>query len=302
MVEVEPNHHRNIPYGCLCHEAADLIEKLQAKLKDATLECEIKGSCLGRVNHYAVKDGYNGELSDYVAVLFSERDDLKAWMGGAMQVFDELDLEAVGQELGVPIGCSVAQSLLPEIRRLKADKAGMESERDTYKRAVENARKERDDARDELDEWHDAAKHVDSDHPDEVHCGCVPVLRKQLKDARAESARLQAQLTESRQKVTCLNAKLNRQQTRELEVLRAGNRHLAEAQNAANRSQQRMVRLLNAITEAVREMEKCPDDSTQAIWNESLESWETGLRMNHLLELEPNAPTVPTAGLTTTDS
>lgn len=53
-------------------------------------------------------------------------------------------------------------------------------------------------------------------------------------------------------------------------------------------SAQRMVRLLNAITEAVREMEKCPDDSTQDIWNESLESWETGLRMNHLLEVEPN--------------
>lgn len=53
-------------------------------------------------------------------------------------------------------------------------------------------------------------------------------------------------------------------------------------------SVQRMVRLLNAITEAVREMERCPDDSTQDIWNESLESWETGLRMNHLLEVEPN--------------
>jgi hypothetical protein len=42
----------------------------------------------------------------------------------------------------------------------------------------------------ELEEWHDAAKHVDSDHPGEVHCGCVPVLRKQLTDARGEVARL----------------------------------------------------------------------------------------------------------------
>lgn len=47
-----------------------------------------------------------------------------------------------------------------------------------------------------------------------------------------------------------------------------------------------MVGLLNAITEAVREMERCPDDSTQDIWNESLESWRTGLRMNHRLEIE----------------
>jgi hypothetical protein len=43
---------------------------------------------------------------------------------------------------------------------------------------------ERDEAREALAEWHDSALHVDSDHPDEVHCGCVAVLRKQLADAR----------------------------------------------------------------------------------------------------------------------
>lgn len=52
---------------------------------------------------------------------------------------------------------------------------------------------------------------------------------------------------------------------------------------------QRLVRLCNAITEALREMEKCPDDSVQDIWNESLESWETGLRMDHNHNVEPNA-------------
>ena len=44
--------------------------------------------------------------------------------------------------------------------------------------------------------------------------------------------------------------------------------------------------ILNAITDAVREMEKSPDDSTQDIWNEALESWKTGYRMNHRLEIE----------------
>jgi len=43
--------------------------------------------------------------------------------------------------------------------------------------------------------------------------------------------------------------------------------------------------LLNAITEAVREVDKCPEDSIQDIWNESLKSWKTGLRMNHRLEV-----------------
>ena len=37
----------------------------------------------------------------------------------------------------------------------------------------------------ELDDWHNAAKHVDADHPDEVHCGCVPILRKKNTDLQS---------------------------------------------------------------------------------------------------------------------
>jgi hypothetical protein len=33
-----------------------------------------------------------------------------------------------------------------------------------------------------VDDWENAAKHVESDHPDEVHCGCVPVLRKRVRE------------------------------------------------------------------------------------------------------------------------
>jgi len=47
------------------------------------------------------------------------------------------------------------------------------------------------------------------------------------------------------------------------------------------------VKLFNAITAALREMEKYPEDSAQDIWNEYLEQWDTGLRLNHALELEP---------------
>ena len=57
----------------------------------------------------------------------------------------------------------------------------------------------------------------------------------------------------------------------------------------------RLVRLCNAITEAIREMEKCPDDSVQDIWNESLESWETGLRIDHNHNVEPNVSDQATA-------
>lgn len=42
----------------------------------------------------------------------------------------------------------------------------------------------------ELEDWRNAAKGAENPHPDEVHCTCVPLLHKLLKDARAEIARL----------------------------------------------------------------------------------------------------------------
>lgn len=46
------------------------------------------------------------------------------------------------------------------------------------------------------------------------------------------------------------------------------------------------VKLINAITDALRDMEKHPYDCVEDIWNEALESWETGLRMNQHFEIE----------------
>ncbi len=45
-------------------------------------------------------------------------------------------------------------------------------------------KQERDEAREALSDWENAELHVEADHPDEKHCGCVPVLRKLLTDAR----------------------------------------------------------------------------------------------------------------------
>ena len=58
--------------------------------------------------------------------------------------------------------------------------------------------RERDEAREALCEWEDVAKHIEADHPDEVHCGCVKVLRKLLADALRErdEARVQYRTTE----------------------------------------------------------------------------------------------------------
>lgn len=43
---------------------------------------------------------------------------------------------------------------------------------------------------------------------------------------------------------------------------------------------------LNAITEALREIEARPEDSMQDIFNEKLKSWETGLWMSYRYEIE----------------
>ncbi len=44
--------------------------------------------------------------------------------------------------------------------------------------------------------------------------------------------------------------------------------------------------LLNAITNSIQEMERCPDDDIPSIWNEMLRSWEVPLRMTHDFRLE----------------
>jgi hypothetical protein len=38
--------------------------------------------------------------------------------------------------------------------------------------------------------------------------------------------------------------------------------------------------LLNAIRDALREMDKCPDDDVSTIWNEQFKSWELPLHMD----------------------
>lgn len=45
-------------------------------------------------------------------------------------------------------------------------------------------------------------------------------------------------------------------------------------------------KLINAITDIFREIEKCPEDSMVDIANEFLDSWETGYRMNHNYTLD----------------
>ena len=58
---------------------------------------------------------------------------------------------------------------------------------------------------DALNEWDNAVKRVEADRSDEVHCGCVPVLRKLLADAREAFAIATSNCVDAQQRLRELN-------------------------------------------------------------------------------------------------
>jgi hypothetical protein len=69
--------------------------------------------------------------------------------------------------------------LLAQDKETFTDAVALLNERD-------EARADAADAREKLADWENAAKQVDADHPDEVHCGCVPVLKGMVMFGRAK--------------------------------------------------------------------------------------------------------------------
>lgn len=63
--------------------------------------------------------------------------------------------------------------------------------------------RERDALKEKLNDWENAAKHVEENHPDERHCGCVPVLRKLLNDSKKELDALKERLAETENDMQC---------------------------------------------------------------------------------------------------
>lgn len=71
-----------------------------------------------------------------------------------------------------------------EIEALRHEYHGAKAMAGGFKDKIKSLTKERDEARESLSDWENAALHVEADHPDEKHCGCVPILRKLLTEAR----------------------------------------------------------------------------------------------------------------------
>lgn len=73
-------------------------------------------------------------------------------------------------------------------------------------------------------------------------------------------------------------------------VLRLVNHSLVE-DAASVRDQLRQIyntslRFTNAVKDACVEIQNCPDDSIQDIFNEAFDKWETGLQMDHNFNIE----------------
>lgn len=58
-------------------------------------------------------------LTTEIMVLRERNEELAAWKESAMQVMNDLNLQAIGDELGFKLGSSIAPQILPAIKKLK---------------------------------------------------------------------------------------------------------------------------------------------------------------------------------------
>ena len=95
-------------------------------------------------------------------------------------------------------GCVTRMEIIWETKeRLERERdEAREKLRDLERRNHDTNRK-LSDALAELEDWRNAAKGAENPHPDEVHCTCVPLLHKQLKDAREAFAIVTDQLVQA---------------------------------------------------------------------------------------------------------
>lgn len=69
--------------------------------------------------HDIMQDHYNEIMKRYAKQFQAPTKDLEDWKESSLRVMKELNLQAIGYELGLKLGSSIAPQVLPEIMGLK---------------------------------------------------------------------------------------------------------------------------------------------------------------------------------------
>lgn len=60
-------------------------------------------------------------LSRQIADLKAENFHLKVWKESALDIMNKMDLQAIAKEIGLPLGSSIPENILPAINKLKKE-------------------------------------------------------------------------------------------------------------------------------------------------------------------------------------
>lgn len=87
--------------------------------KDQRIQ-EFSKECEDRKNAQLYLLGECAKKENKIQQLESQLQDNKRWMDEAKQVFDNVNFQEVGKELGIPLGEIISNQILPKIRELKS--------------------------------------------------------------------------------------------------------------------------------------------------------------------------------------
>jgi hypothetical protein len=140
---------------------------------------------------HGIPDGFNSPELSYVSSKFArklerERDEARERERVAIASWDEERQRALREGervLEARRERDEARRHLKEIEEYGTEEINAAVE---IRQKLATALLERDEVKEKLSDWENSALQVEADHPDEVHCGCVSVLRKLLNDARSE--------------------------------------------------------------------------------------------------------------------
>lgn len=116
-IEIEINGDKTTIPSEFFHEILKETERLQERTNHAEEELELLQNTLRSVS--------------------DERDALRQWKDQQLQATKDLDIQAIGEEIGCTLGENIYPKILPWVRGMKAEIETIRLERDNWKRIAE---------------------------------------------------------------------------------------------------------------------------------------------------------------------